>query len=140
MKHFIQYHKSWEEGNPLSNPQPYVFTKLTSSKESFVVDAWSNSERVWLIHRTEPNSHEYYIAYTFKVADVEASEEQLEMFGNKGSVTVFNPPIVLSKTKQKWFLDFLKKHGNFAFGFMPLQSNFVSEFDEFLAKAQAFTI
>ncbi|WP_160061325.1 hypothetical protein [Psychromonas sp. L1A2] len=140
MKHFIQYHKSWEEGNPLSNPQPYVFTKLNSMKESIVVDAWENGGRVWLIHRTDPNSSDYYIAYTFEVADVDVSDKHLEMFGEEGSIKVFNPPIVLSKTKQKWFSDFLKKNGNFAFGFKSLQSEFEKEFDDFLAKSPAVTV
>lgn len=134
MKHFVQYHKNWEENcNPLANPKPYVYTTLCDAKESMVLNAWENAERVWLIYRSTPDAKKYFLGYTFKVTDVELKKDHFEMFGDPGKVNVFMPPVNL--TEKKWFSAFLKSQGNFGFGFMSIQEEYIHRFEELLANS-----
>ena len=88
MRHLIQYHKSWELGNPLQAPKPYVFTSNIAAKEGLAMNAWAESERVWLIYRNSPDNKEYFVGYTFKVNDIDDSGDSLTLDGEEGVTTV----------------------------------------------------
>jgi hypothetical protein len=140
MKHIVQYHKSWEQGNPLKSVKPYAYTTNIASKETIALNAGAAGARVWLIYRTDPNSKLYYVAYTFKVSDVDTIGNKIELTGIENTSTIFNPPIELSKSKQKWFAEFLKKHGNFGLGLIPIDDAFAMYFDNFLSSEISFAV
>tara|TARA_Y100001963_G_scaffold154551_1_gene243567 strand:- start:590 stop:1012 length:423 start_codon:yes stop_codon:yes gene_type:complete len=140
MKHIVQYHKSWELGNPLKSAKPYAFTTHIPSKESLSLNAGAEGARVWLIYRTDPDSTQYYIAYCFKVTDVDIVGDKIELSGSEHNSTVLNPPIELTKAKQKWFSDFLKKHGNFGLGLLPIDEAYSEYFDDYLDSAESFAV
>ncbi|QOR37926.1 hypothetical protein HNO52_04965 [Billgrantia diversa] len=140
MRHLIQYHKSWELGNPMQAPKPYVFTSNIAAKEGLALNAWAESERVWLIYRSSPDDNEYFVGYTFKVNDLDDSGDSLKLYGEEGATTVFNPPITLSKALKPWFAQFLSAHGNFGFGLFPLSQNFVEHFEQMLSEEPSVTV
>lgn len=140
MKHIVQYHKSWELGNPLKSAKPYAFTTHIPSKETLSLNAGAEGARVWLIYRTAPDSIKYYIAYSFKVTDVDIVDDRIELSGSEKNSTIFNPPIELSRVKQMWFSEFLQKHGNFGLGLLPIDDAFSEYFDDYLASAESFAV
>ena len=135
MKQYIQYHKAWERGNPLAFSRPKAFTEDIPSKEGHALSAVENGSRVWLIYRDHPDSKEYFIAYTFKAADFDLDDEKIVVLSKPGEAEVFVPPISLTTKGQPWFAELLKRHGNFAFGFMPLNDDGVAHLEAILASA-----
>ncbi|MGR9100628.1 MAG: hypothetical protein ACU826_08675 [Gammaproteobacteria bacterium] len=123
MKQYIQYHKVWERGNPLSFERPKAFTEDSPSKQSHALSAVENSSRVWLVFRDSPDSKNYFLAYTFKATNFDLEDGKIYVLSNPGEAEVFIPPVPLNTRNQPWFSELLKRHGNFAFGFMPLNED-----------------
>jgi hypothetical protein len=123
MKQYIQYHKAWERGNPLAFSRPKAFTDDIQSKQGYALSAVENGSRVWLIYRDSPDSKEYLLAYTFEASDFDLEDEKIIILSHPGEAEVFMPPISLSASSHPWFRELLKRHGNFAFGLMPLNED-----------------
>lgn len=123
MKQYIQYHKAWERGNPLGFTQPKAFTEDIPSKQGHALSAVDNGSRVWLIYRESPDSAEYFLAYTFSAADFDLENDKIIVLSKPGAAQVFMPPVSLNSKTHPWFAELLKRHGNFAFGFMPLNDD-----------------
>lgn len=139
MKQYIQYHKVWEHGNPLGFAQPKAFTKDIPQKQGYAFSAVGSEARVWLIYRESPSSDKYYLAYTFNAAEFCLDDGKIVVLSAPGKAEVFVPPVALSSRTHPWFAEFLKRHGNFAFGFMPLSEEGISNL-EAVRSASAFVL
>jgi hypothetical protein len=123
MKQYLQYHKAWERGNPLLFSHPKAFTDDIPQKQRHAFDALDTRARVWLIYRESDKSEDYFLAYTFNAKDFELDGGKIVLYGEPGEAEVFIPPVALNRKAHPWFASLLRRHGNFAFGFMPLNDD-----------------
>jgi hypothetical protein len=135
MKQYIQYHKAWERGNPLLFTRPKAFTEDIPQKAGHALTAVEKHSRVWLIYREAVDADEYYVAYTFNAVDFDFDDGKIIVLSEPGKAQVFLPPIVLTHRSNPWFSELLRRHGNFAFGFMPLNEEGVSNLETIRASA-----
>ena len=135
MKQYIQYHMAWERGNPLAFSRPKAFTEDKPNKEGLALASVENNSRVWLIYRESEDSKDYFVAYTFIATDFDLDDGKIVVFGDAGAAEVFMPPFPLNAKKYPWFAELMKRHGNFAFGFMALNEDGVKNLEAIRASA-----
>lgn len=87
------------------------------------------------MYRDSDKSEDYFLAYTFKAVDFELDNGKIILYGEPGKAEIFIPPIALNRRDHPWFASLLKRHGNFAFGFMPLNEDGIHNLEAIRATA-----
>lgn len=130
MRHLVQYHKVWEQGSPFVGERPFVFAKNSAQKRKLALQAVKDQDRIWLIYRNAPSENDYRVAFTFLAAEVKVDANEVKIFGDDVVIPV---SLSLSRSRDPWFGDFLRYHGNFSFGLREIAPGFAPHFDSMLA-------
>ena len=112
MKNFLVYH------NPDTMHEPVTAVDANSIVTNKRVSAVEGS-RVWLI-TGEGSPRTFFLRSYFLVDNVDVpkrSKFKTRISGHTGKV--FDPMIPLGQ--EKWFEEFKRQQGNFAFGFQPIR-------------------
>jgi hypothetical protein len=118
MQHFVVYHNPDVMGYPAIDVEQLAI--YTNKRRSDAVGG-----RVWLI-TGEGTPRKYRLRSTFIVESVGGSEKpgfKARVTGREGRL--FHPMPLLNT--EAWFPQFLRKQGNFAFGFQPINDPVVEE-------------
>ena len=118
MQHFVVYHNPDVMGYPALDVE-----RLAINTNKRRVDAVGG--RVWLV-TGEGKPRVYRLRSTFivlAVADSDKPEFGARVTGKEGHL--FHPMPALNM--EPWFPQFLKKQGNFAFGFQPINDSSVED-------------
>ena len=118
MQHFVVYHNPDVMGDPaLDVDRLAIYTNKRRTDAA--------GSRVWLISGVGKPS-KYQLRSTFIVETVGASDKPqfgARITGREGHL--FHPMPTLND--EPWFGQFLKKQGNFAFGFQPINDSAVED-------------
>ncbi|WP_444988957.1 hypothetical protein [Halomonas mongoliensis] len=131
MRHLVQYHKAWEQGSPFIGERPFVFAKNSAQKRNLALQAVKDRDRIWLIYRNAPSETDYHVAFTFLATEVKADEDDVKIIGDE---VVIPASLTLSRSRNSWFVGFMRHQGNFSFGLREVSSEYAPHFDSLLEK------
>lgn len=118
MTDYVVYHKREKMGYPaIDIDNLAVYTSKGASKRKL------KDHRVWVI-AGEGSPRNYYLRATFRIGDVVSPDKpdfENKVIGTDGQLLDPMPSI----GDELWFPQFIKKQGNFAFGFNPIDDSTV---------------